>query len=87
MAQPALQFFRRRGMTAKIETTEGTDSVPTVADNGIIILDGSMTTETQIYERAVDKTFLGHDPFVTGTKSAQYFSVGLTLTFATKGGN
>lgn len=70
MAQPALQFFRRRGMTAKAETTEGTDSVPTVADNGIIIMDGSLTTETQIYERAVDKTFLGHDPFVTGTKSA-----------------
>ena len=70
MAQPALQFFRRRGLTAKAESTEGTDSVPTVADNGMIIMDGSMSTETDIYERAVDKTFLGHDPFVTGNKRA-----------------
>ncbi len=70
MAQPALQYFRRRGLLAKIETTEGTDAEPTTADNGMIILDGSMSTEVDIYERAVDKTFLGHDQFVTGTKRA-----------------
>ena len=70
MAQPALQFFRRRGLLAKIETTEGTDAEPTTADNGMIILDGSMSTEVDIYERAVDKTYLGNDAFVTGTKRA-----------------
>jgi hypothetical protein len=70
MAQPALQFFRRRGLLAKIEATEGTDSVPTTTDNGIIIMDGSMSTEVDIYERNVDKTHLGHNPFVTGTRRA-----------------
>lgn len=70
MAQPALQYFRRRGLLAKIETTEGTDAVPTTTDNGIIIMDGALSTEVDIYERNVDKTYLGNNPFVTGTRRA-----------------
>ncbi len=70
MAQPALQYFRLRGLLAKVETTEGTDAEPTTADNGMIILDGSMSTAVEIYERAVDKPHLGHDAFLTGKKSA-----------------
>lgn len=70
MTQPALEFFRKRGLIGKIETVEGTDEVPVVASDGILLMNGSSGTEFDTIERSVDRTFFTHDPFVVGNKRA-----------------
>lgn len=53
MAQPALDFFRRRAVLLKAEVTEGTDSLPVAGTDGIRLFDGSSSTEFDKVERNV----------------------------------
>ncbi|HEY0916321.1 MAG TPA: phage tail tube protein [Solimonas sp.] len=70
MAQPNLEQFKKRGVAIKIETTAGTDAVPTSAANGVMLFNGSSGTEIDKIERPVDRPFLGGNPFVVGGKRA-----------------
>lgn len=63
MAQPELDFFRKRALLFKAETVEGQDSVPVGATDAIRLFDGNSSTEFDTVERPVDKTVFGHDPF------------------------
>lgn len=70
MTQPALDFFIRRGIAVKIEATEGTDSVPTNVANGVLLLNGSASTQFDKKERQIDRAFFTNNPFAVGNKSA-----------------
>lgn len=70
MAQPALERFTRRGLAMKLEVTEGTDSVPTPALDGIMLLDGTSGTEFDKVERPVDRPFFTGNPFGVANRRA-----------------
>ncbi|RPE81846.1 phage tail tube protein [Vulcaniibacterium tengchongense] len=70
MAQPQLDFFKKRGVAVKLETTEGTDAGPTPALNGVLLLNGSSGTEFDKIERPVDRPHFTGTPFVVGNKRA-----------------
>lgn len=59
-----LEYFKRRGLLLKIETTEGTDATPVAATDAFQIFDGSSGIESDKIERPVDRPFFTHDPFV-----------------------
>ncbi len=71
MAQPNLDFFRKRNLLVKAEATEGTDSAPTGATDGFRLFDGSSSTEFDRVDRPLDKPFFGGDPFVVANKRAK----------------
>lgn len=68
MAQPALSYFRHRGVAVKAETVEGTDSTPSTSTNGVLLLNGSSGTEIDKIDRSVDRTFFTNDTFVVGNE-------------------
>lgn len=78
MAQPALDWFRKRGFLVKAEVTEGTDSVPAAGTDGIQLLDGKIGTEFDKVERPIDRPFFTSDPFAVATKRA-YIEGGFEL--------
>lgn len=70
MAQPALDFFKKRGVAIKIEVTEGVDVIPAAATNGVLLLNGSSGTEFDKIDRPIDRPHFTGTPFVVGNKRA-----------------
>lgn len=70
MAQPALDFFRRRAFLIKAEATEGTDSLPVPATDGFRFFDGSSSTEFDTVDRNEDKPHFGNNPFGVANRRA-----------------
>lgn len=70
MAQPALDFFRKRAFLLKAESTEGTDSLPVAGTDGFRLFDGSSSTEFDKVERNEDKPHFGSNPFQTANHRA-----------------
>ncbi len=70
MTQPALDFFKKRALLVKAETTEGTDSTPVAGTDGFRLFDGTTSTAFDKIERALDKPFFGGDPFGVANKRA-----------------
>ncbi len=64
MANPSIEFFTRRGLAIKAETTEGTDSSPSSSTNSFQIMDGRSGIVGDPKERPLDRPHLGHDPFL-----------------------
>lgn len=71
MAQPALDFFKKRNLLLKAEVTEGTDASPVGATDGFRLFDGSSSTEFDKVERPLDRNFFGGDPFVIANRRAK----------------
>lgn len=71
MAQPELDFFKKRALLLKAETVEGTDSNPVGATDGFRLFDGTSSTEFDKVERPVDRPFFGGDPFVVANRRAK----------------
>lgn len=71
MAQPELDFFKKRALLLKAETTEGTDASPVGATDGFRLFEGQSSTEFDKVERMIDRTFFGGDPFVVANKRAK----------------
>ena len=63
MTQPALDFFKKRAILLKQETTEGTDASPTGGSDAFMFFNGSSSTQFDKVERALDRSFFGNDPF------------------------
>lgn len=70
MAQPELENFTNRAIAVKLETTEGTDSVPTAGTDGITLFDGNCGTEFDPVERNNDRPFMGGRAFGVANKRA-----------------
>ena len=70
MAQPALDFFRKRAVLLKAEVTEGVDPTPVAGTDGIRLFDGSSSTEFDTVDRAEDKPHFGANPFVVANRRA-----------------
>lgn len=70
MAQPALDFFKKRAVLIKAETVEGTDSLPVPATDGFRLFDGSSSTEFDKVERNEDKPHFGSNPFSVANRRA-----------------
>lgn len=68
MAQPALDFFTKRAFTGKIEVTEGTDAAPSNSTDGLLLFNGSTSTEFDKVERPFDAPYFSDYPFVVGNK-------------------
>lgn len=71
MAQPALEKFIRRAFLLKAEVTEGTDSTPAPATDGIVVIDGAISTQYDKVERKIDRPVFGGFPFVVANKRVQ----------------
>jgi len=71
MAQPDLDFFRKRNLLLKVEAVEGTDSVPVGGTDAIRLFDGNSSTEYDAVERPMDKAFFGNDPFGVANRRAR----------------
>jgi hypothetical protein len=63
MAQPNLEYFSRRALLLKVETTEGTDATPTAGTNAFQLMDGKSAIEFDKVERKLDRPFFTGDPF------------------------
>lgn len=59
-----LESFELRALLAKIETTEGTDAVPTGVANAIQIMNGTVGVANEKLERPLDRPYFTADPFV-----------------------
>lgn len=70
MAQPALDFFKKRALLIKAEATEGTDSLPVPGTDGFRFFDGSSSTEFDKIERNEDRPFFGGNSFGTANHRA-----------------
>ncbi len=70
MTQPALDFFRKRAILLKQETTEGTDASPVGATDAFLFFNGQSSTDFDKVERQIDKSVFGSDPFGVGLKRA-----------------
>jgi len=70
MAQPQLDYFKKRGVAIKIEATEGQDALPTAIANGVLLMNGSSGTEFDKRERPIDRPHFTGTPFVVGNKRA-----------------
>jgi hypothetical protein len=55
VANPVIETFDRRGMTLKLEVTEGLDSAPTQILNSFQILDGKSKLEADSIDRKLDR--------------------------------
>lgn len=71
MAQPSLDWFKKRALLVKAETTEGTDATPVAGTDGFRLFDGSSSTEFDKIERPLDKAFFGGDPFGVANRRAK----------------
>lgn len=71
MAQPELDFFKKRNLLIKAETTEGTDANPVPGTDGFRLFDGSSSTEYDKVERQVDRSFFGGYPSAVANKRAK----------------
>jgi hypothetical protein len=70
MTQPALDFFSKRAIYAKQETTEGTDATPSASTNGILLMDGKRSSAYDSVARPVDTPWFGNDPVgITNTRA------------------
>lgn len=70
MAQPALDFFKKRKVLVKPEGTEGVDSLPVGGTDGVRLFDGSSSTEFDKVERNEDTDHFGSSPFVVANRRA-----------------
>lgn len=70
MAQPALDWFRKRGFLLKTEVTEGTDSTPVAGTDGLMMQNGKAGTEFDKVERNIDRSFFTSNPFAVANKRA-----------------
>lgn len=70
MAQPQLDFFKKRGVAIALETVEGTDAAPSTTANGVMLMNGSSGTEFDKIERPIDRPHFTGTPFVVGNKRA-----------------
>lgn len=66
----AIKLFERRAMVAKVETTYGTDATATGASDSVLVLEGSIQVEADPLARAIDRSYLGADPFVLVNRRA-----------------
>ena len=65
-----LESFRSRALLLKVETTEGTDSVPTAALDAFQLFDGSSGVTGDVVEREIDRPFFTNTPFVVANPRA-----------------
>jgi hypothetical protein len=70
MTQPTLDWFRKRSLLVKAESTENVDPLPVPATDGFMIFNGASSTEFDKVERTVDRSFLGGYPFGIANKRA-----------------
>lgn len=70
MAQPNLESFKKRGLALALRTVPGTPVIPTAGANGVMLFNGSSSTEFDKIERQVDRPFFGGQPFAVGNKRA-----------------
>jgi len=68
MTQPALDKFIRRGFLLKAEATEGTDSTPVPATDGVLLMEGAIATQYDKVERKTDRPVFGGFPFAVANK-------------------
>ena len=71
MAQPELDFFKRRAFLLKAQPTAGTDALPAPGTDGFRLFEGSSSTEFDKIERTLDKPFFGGDAFSVANKRAK----------------
>lgn len=60
----SLEPFKQRALLLKVETTEGTDAVPTAGLNAFQLFEGKSSVTGATVERSIDRPFFSHDPFV-----------------------
>lgn len=65
-----LESFRSRALLLKIETVEGTDSVPTPALDAFQLFEGSSGVTGDVVEREIDRPFFTNNPFVVANPRA-----------------
>jgi len=70
MAQPALDYFERRMIAIKAESTEGTDAAPSTSLNTFDLLNGSSGTEFDKVERPRDRSYFTGEAFIVANKRA-----------------
>lgn len=70
MAQPDLEYFVRRAVLLKAETTEGTDAAPVAGTDGFRLFEGSSSTEFDAVERNEDKPHFGNTSFAVANRRA-----------------
>jgi hypothetical protein len=68
MAQPALDFFKKRNLLIKAQPTIDVDPVPVGATDGFRLFDGKTSTGYDTIELPVDQSFLGADDFAIANK-------------------
>ncbi|MFM2287127.1 MAG: hypothetical protein RL684_270 [Pseudomonadota bacterium] len=68
MAQPDLDYFRKRNLMIKPQPTPGVAPVFNGATDGFRFFDGSSSTEFDKVERNADKAFFGNDEFGVANK-------------------
>ena len=75
----ATRYFRRKSILAKIETTYGTDAVPTGAANAIVMRNVNFTPlEPEYADRDIARDYLGHsEQLVVSSKVALSYEVEL----------
>ena len=70
MAQPNLESFKKRGLALALRSVPGTPVVPSASTNGIMLFNGTSSTEFDRIDRPVDRPFFGGQPFAVGAKRA-----------------
>lgn len=65
-----LESFRSRALLLKLETTEGTDSVPTPALDAFQLFDGRSGVTGDVVEREIDRPYFTNAPFVIANPRA-----------------
>lgn len=70
MAQPALDYFERRMIAIKAESSEGTDAAPSTSANTFDLLNGSSGTEFDKVERPRDRSYFTGEAFIVANKRA-----------------
>lgn len=68
MAQPALDYFERRMIAIKAESTEGTDAAPSTSVNTFDLLNGTSFTEFDKVERPRDRSYFTGEAFIVANK-------------------
>jgi hypothetical protein len=65
-----LNSFRERALLLKVESTEGTDAVPTPALDAFQLFDGSSGVAGDVVEREIDRPYFTNNPFVVANPRA-----------------
>ncbi len=66
----SLESFRNRALLLRLETVEGTDSIPTAALHAFQLFDGSSGVEGDVVDREIDRPFFTNSPFVVANPRA-----------------